>query len=725
VSRSTAPATVEDDPPDLRLVLPALAAWLVAWQGHRVPVAALLVTAGLLVALAAVLLLRHRRGTAVVVAAVCGCAAAAGLVTGLHTGSRTSGVLAELAHDESSVAVEAVLTADPRVAVPKGPATGRDLVVVRLRVEQLEARGRVHTLRAPVVLLSTDRQWLGLLPSQRVRAEGRLRAAEPGDDVAAVVSARGEPRVLSPPSRVQEAAGVLRAGLRRAAAPLPDAEAGLLPGLVVGDTSRLSPEIRADFQAVGLTHLTAVSGTNCSIVVGAVLLLALRLRLGLRLAPVLAGLALLGFVVLARPDPSVLRASVMGTIGLLGLATGTRRAAMPALSAAVLVLLLLDPDLAGTAGFALSVLATAGLLVLAPPWTEALSQRMPRWLAAAIAVPAAAQVACGPVVVALSDSLGLLTVPANLLAVPAVAPATVLGVLAALVAPVCLPVAQALTWLAWPPTAWLVLVGRVGAGLPGRTVPWPDGATGALLLAGLTAAVLPALTRRGSASACCRDRPAWSWRRRAPRWPRPPGRPPGGRSRRATWARATRWCSGPDRPAPSWWTPVRTRRRSTPASTASASAPCRSCCSATCTPTTSPDCPACSGDGGWGWCRWGRSTSRWSSASGSSSGSPGRVCRCRDPGSARCGLPGPPAGRCWRRPGPTAAPAPTRTTPPWSCGQRSTASGSCSPATWSPRRRPTWSSGASTCARTSSRHRTTAAPIRTWRSWTPSVPGSP
>jgi len=493
-ARAVVPAV--DDRPDLRLVLPALAAWLVAWQGHRLPLALMLVGAGLLAVVAGLLLLRHRRGAAVVTAAVCGCAAAAGLVSGLHTGSRTSGVLAELAREQASVAVQAVLTADPRVARSRGPAAGRDLVVVRLRVEHLEARGRVHRLRAPVVLLSSDRAWLALLPSQRVRAEGRLRAAEPGDDVAAVVSARGDLAVLGPPSRVQAVAGDLRDGLRRAAAPLPDAEAGLLPGLVVGDTSRLAPEVRDDFQAVGLTHLTAVSGTNCSIVVGAVLLLAMRLRLGLRLAPVAAGLARVGFVVLARPDPRVLRASVMGTIGLLALATGTRRAALPALGAAVLVLLLIDPDLAGTAGFALSVLATAGLLVLAPPWTDALAQRMPRGLAAALAVPAAAQVACGPVVVALSDSLGLLTVPANLLAVPAVAPATVLGVLAALTAPVCLPVAQALTWLAWPPTAWLVLVGRTGAGLPGASVPWPDGTVGALLLAALTAAVLPALTRR-------------------------------------------------------------------------------------------------------------------------------------------------------------------------------------------------------------------------------------
>ena len=97
---------------------------------------------------------------------------------------------------------------------------------------------------------------------------------------------------------------------------------------------------------------------------------------------------------------------------------------------------------------------------------------------------------------AISAQLGLLSVPANLLAVPAVAPATVLGVGAALLAPVWLPAAQALAWLGWLPTAWLVLVARVGAGVPGAAVPWPDGGRGALLLAALTAVLLPALRRR-------------------------------------------------------------------------------------------------------------------------------------------------------------------------------------------------------------------------------------
>jgi competence protein ComEC len=480
--------------PDLRLLPPALSAELVAWQGYRLGATALLASAALLGAVAGVLVARPGAGRAAA-AAVCACTAGIAAVTGLHLAARASGPVPGLAREQASVAVVATVLDDPRTVAPRpGTRPGPPLVVVRLRVEELEARGRVHRLSEDVVLLSSDRHWLSLLPSQRVRSEGRLRAAQPGDDVAAVVSGRGPPRVLSGPSRVQRVAGSLRQGLRDAVRPLPADERGLLPGLVVGDVSRLDPALSDDFRAVGLTHLVAVSGTNCSIVAGAVLLLAARLRLGLRARPALAGLALVGFAVLARPSPSVLRASVMGAVGLLALATGTRRAALPALCGAVLVLLALSPELAGSAGFALSVLATGGLLLLAGPWTAALARvlpgRTPTWVAGAVAVPAAAQAVCGPVIVALSAQLGLLSVPANLLAAPAVAPATVAGVLAALLAPVCLPAAQAVAWVGYLPSAWMVAVARTGAHLPGATLPWPGGTRGALLLSAASLAAL-------------------------------------------------------------------------------------------------------------------------------------------------------------------------------------------------------------------------------------------
>jgi len=223
-----------------------------------------------------------------------------------------------------------------------------------------------------------------------------------------------------------------------------------------------------------------------------------------RARPVLAGLVLLGFVVLARPSPSVLRAAAMGVVALGALATGARRQALPALCASVLVLVLLSPDLASQPGFALSTLATAGLLVVAPVWRDRWARRLPRRLAEALAVPAAAQLACTPVVVALSGQLGLLAVPANLLAVPAVAPATVLGVAAALVAPLWMPAATALAWAAWLPTHWLVLVAHTGARQPGAGWTVPRGWFGAgltLVLIALGAVVVRSQALRRAVAA--------------------------------------------------------------------------------------------------------------------------------------------------------------------------------------------------------------------------------
>ncbi|SCG78334.1 ComEC/Rec2-related protein [Micromonospora humi] len=230
---------------------------------------------------------------------------------------------------------------------------------------------------------------------------------------------------------------------------------------------------------------------------GAVLLLARWARAGPRTAVALCGLALVGFVILVRPSPSVVRAAAMGAIGLAALAAGRSRAALPALAAAVAGLVLLDPDLAGDPGFALSVCATGGLLLLAPGWRDALRRRgVPPGLAEALAVPAAAQLACGPVIAGLSATVSLVAVPANLLVVPAVAPATVLGVLAAVLSPVWPAGAEFLAWLASWPARWLVAVASHGAALPAGNVPWVGGVAGALLLAAVSGALLLAARRR-------------------------------------------------------------------------------------------------------------------------------------------------------------------------------------------------------------------------------------
>jgi competence protein ComEC len=297
---------------------------------------------------------------------------------------------------------------------------------------------------------------------------------------------------------VERVAGRVRAGLREAAAVLPTDERGLLPGLVDGDVSRLPDDVRDEFRTTGLTHLVAVSGANVAIIAAAAFGLARTLRLGLRGRAALAGAAIAGFVVLARPSPSVLRAAVMGSIGLAALATGRRRAGLPALSAAVLVLVLVEPSLATSDGFVLSVLATGGLLLVAPRLRDRFRLYLPQWFAESLAVAVAAQLMTTPYIAVRFSRVSLLSVPANLLAVPAVPPATVLGVIAAAIAPLWLPMARAAALLAYLPTAWLVTVAHDGATVPGAATSWPHGLAGGVSMAvcGVFVVVLIRLRRR-------------------------------------------------------------------------------------------------------------------------------------------------------------------------------------------------------------------------------------
>jgi competence protein ComEC len=177
-------------------------------------------------------------------------------------------------------------------------------------------------------------------------------------------------------------------------------------------------------------------------------------------------------------------------VGLLALLLGRSRIATSALATAVIASLLFDPALAVSAGFLLSVLATGALVLLAPGWRDRLrSAGVPPGLAEALAVPAAAQVVCAPVIVGLSGEVSLVALPANLLAAPAVAPVTVLGVAAAAVSPISSEAAAGLAWVASLPASWLVLVAHIGAALPAGALGWASGWPGAIALAALVGGV--------------------------------------------------------------------------------------------------------------------------------------------------------------------------------------------------------------------------------------------
>jgi competence protein ComEC len=487
------------EPLDARLAVPAVAAWVGAFVGTGAPAGRsvgwlVALGVGLSLTVAAVVAGRADRGAlARGVVLVLLCLVAGSTVGALRLEAVRGSGLAGLAQDGATASASGVVTADP-VLHPgrtRGDRRLGDLLVVPVRLDRVEARGRLIRTRAPVLVLALDRRWAALLPGQRLALTGRLGPAETGQPVAAVVSVRGPPVLRGRPPPVQRAAGALRAGLRRASAGLPPDERGLLPGLVVGDTSRMPPSLVDDFRTAGLTHLTAVSGANIAILVSVVLLAGRWAGLRGRWLPVVGSLAMAAFVVLARPQPSVLRAAAMGAIGLLAMVTGRRRRSLAALAAAALLLLLVDPWLARSYGFVLSVLATGGLVLLAPVWARRWRDRgVPRLLAEALAVPLAAQLVCGPVIVLLSGRLSLVAVPANLLVAPAVAPATVLGVLATAAGPLDGGVARVLAAAAGVPVWWVAQVARHAAAVPGSAVDWPGSVSGALLLTAASLALV-------------------------------------------------------------------------------------------------------------------------------------------------------------------------------------------------------------------------------------------
>ena len=227
-----------------------------------------------------------------------------------------------------------------------------------------------------------------------------------------------------------------------------------------------------DFQVSGLTHLSAVSGTNLTLVVGFVLILARWAGVRARGLIVVGALGVAGFVLLARAEPSVVRAAAMGSVALIGMGSNGREKGVRAFGVAVFLLLLFDPWLALSLGFVLSALATAGILFLAPPWRDALMRWLPRWIAEAVSVPLAAQLVCTPVIAAISDQVSLVAVVSNMLVAPAVGPATVLGLMGGLLMlvfdPVGLLCGRMAGWFAW----WIVTVAEQSARLPSAALEW-------------------------------------------------------------------------------------------------------------------------------------------------------------------------------------------------------------------------------------------------------------
>ena len=263
---------------------------------------------------------------------------------------------------------------------------------------------------------------------------------------------------------------------------MPPREAELARGFVLGRDDRIDPATVEDFRRSGLSHLLAVSGQNVALLalLAMPVLAAFGLPLRARLVWVLGLIAV--YVPLAGAGPSIQRAGIMGALSLLATLAGRRSSRFHALAVAAIVTLAVQPGIAADIGWQLSFAALLGILLLAAPLRHAIGERLGSsgWrgaVAEAAAMTVSATLATAPLIAFHFGELSTTTLLANLLALPAVAPAMWLGMLAAaagqvpgfpveafnwLNAPLLAYVAQIAAWCGRPSWAYLQL--PIGAG---------------------------------------------------------------------------------------------------------------------------------------------------------------------------------------------------------------------------------------------------------------------
>lgn len=455
------------------MLLPALVGWAVAalaiWLRPGWPV---VMVVGV-VALVAVALASRGRNRGVVEGALVA-AIAAGMLLSVVLGSlhRDQGPLLE--HEDSEVSV----TLSLRETFTPG---NRTLQVTLLSIEGTALTGGGVSAE----LVGVDWEERAAYGST-ADAQGYLQRADTWDNNSWSLILRGETQRIQPPGGFLSGSDELRRGLVDRSARLQGDGGRLLPGLAIGDTSAVDRGLVQAMRDTSLSHLVAVSGANCAIVVGIVVALVSLLGGGVWAQLTAGSAALAGFVTVVTPEPSIVRASIMAVIVLIFLAWGNPVRGIPVLGMTVLILLSVNPWMALDFAFALSVLASGGILLLVGPLSDLLESWAPRWLAIVIAIPIAAQVACQPLLILLNPVIPVWSVLANALAAPAAPVATIVGMLVCLSGPLAPPLADLLAWLAWWPSAFVAFVGRFFSSLPLVTVPFVPGLPGALLMAGIT-----------------------------------------------------------------------------------------------------------------------------------------------------------------------------------------------------------------------------------------------
>ncbi len=265
------------------------------------------------------------------------------------------------------------------------------------------------------------------------------------------------------------------------AAVLPEPEAALLTGILLGDDSGLPESVKDDFRLTGTSHIIAISGYNFSILLALASVPAIRLFGRRRAFPILLGFVV-AYTVLVGWSASVVRAAIMGGLTLWATYLGRQAAALNSLFVAAIVMTLLDPFTLGDIGFQLSFAATLGLVIYTRPLQNAAERGLARLfngeaakkivgvLSDAVLVTLAAQIATLPILIVTFRQFSLLTLFVNALVLPAQTGVMVFGGLALLAGMVWLPLGQIVGWLAWLFLAWTIQVIHLFASIPGMSI---------------------------------------------------------------------------------------------------------------------------------------------------------------------------------------------------------------------------------------------------------------
>ncbi len=394
------------------------------------------------VALLLALVLRSKKGLAVLLIAI----ALGAMIMSIRVAALESSAILKFRNTSTDVLVQ--ITTDPTRVAPKIIGTAFAPTSFSFIGQALEVDHRFR-LRIPIRVIASTRSVDGLLPGQTIRVSAKVISSKE-KRVAALLIVSHRVEVVTPPSSWANSLAKIRLGLRQVTG-LGDAGA-LIPGMVIGDVAKQSVDFKNDMRRSGLTHLVAVSGANFAIVSSFVLwgMQFIFRRMNYRL--IATAISLTAFISLVRPSPSVLRAAAMAAVLLFAHGSRKGQDSLPALGFAIAAVVIADPFQSRDPGFVLSVLATAGLLLLAP-------KIKPRFLAP----PIAAMVFCAPVIVAISGYISPISVVANLLAAPAVTPITIVGFIAALISPIAPPVSYLLIFLIKPFAAWIAWVARWSA----------------------------------------------------------------------------------------------------------------------------------------------------------------------------------------------------------------------------------------------------------------------